>query len=159
MRVLKVSKSLPDSCEMHFVQLTRTVWIQVNDYEWVYYAPGTDSLTMLCADRDPTAIPLQGAGKLAIDSTCKGYSKAALLQPMRSVLANGPNNRVNQLIQVKLHKECCEELGTRLNSSTFYLDLNFLESISHADVIRKCVQEKRVEKKIMSATTTLVMLL
>jgi len=113
-RVLKVWKTLPDSCEVHFVQQTHTVWIQVNVYEWVYYAPGTDSLTVLCADRDPTAIPLQGASKLAIDSTCKGYSKAALLQPMRSVLANGPNNRVNQLIKIKLHKEYCEELGTRL---------------------------------------------
>jgi hypothetical protein len=52
---------------------------------------------------------------------------------MRSVLANISNNRDNQLIQVKLHNECCEELGTRLNLSTLNLDLNSGETISHAD--------------------------
>jgi hypothetical protein len=32
-----------------------------------------------------------------------------------------------------LHNECREELGTRLNLSTLNLDLNFRETISHAD--------------------------
>ena len=124
-RLLKVWKPLPDSCEVHFVKLTHTVGTRVNDSEWIYYAPGTDSMTVLCNDRDPVDILLKGAGKLVIDSTCKGYSKAALLQPMRSLLANSSNNRDSQLIQVKLHNECCEELGTRLNLSTLNLDLNF----------------------------------
>ena len=124
-RLLKVWKPLPDSCEVHFVKLTHTVGTRVNDSEWIYYAPGTDSMTVLCNDRDPVDILLKGAGKLVIDSTCKGYSKAALLQPMRSLLANSSNNRDSQLIQVKLHNECCEELGTRLKLSTLNLDLNF----------------------------------
>ena len=59
----------------------------------------------LCADRDPVDIPLKGPGKLVIDSTCTGYSKAALPQLMRSVLANSSNDRDNQLIQVKMHNE------------------------------------------------------
>ena len=101
-RLLKMWKTLPNSCEVHFVQLTHTVWTPVNDNEWVYYAPGTDSMTVLCNDRDPVDIPLKGAGKLFIDSTCKGYSKAALLQPMRSVLVNSSKTKDSQLIQVKL---------------------------------------------------------
>jgi hypothetical protein len=52
---------------------------------------------------------------------------------MRSALANSSNQKENQLIQVKLHNECCEELGTRLNLSTLNLNLNFRETISHAD--------------------------
>ena len=44
--------------------------------------------------------------------------------------------RDNQLIQVKLHNECCEELGTRLNFGTLNIDLNFRETISHADDLR-----------------------
>jgi len=121
---------------VHLVKLIHTVWTQVNDNEWIYYAPGTESMTVLRNDRDPVDIPLKGAGKLVIDSTCKGYSKATLLQPMRSLFANSSNNRDSQLIQVKLHNECCEELGTRLNLSTFYLDLNFRETIPHAEDLR-----------------------
>jgi len=45
-------------------------------------------MTVLCNDRDPVDIPLKGPGKLVIQSTCKGHGKAALLQPMRSVLSN-----------------------------------------------------------------------
>jgi hypothetical protein len=101
-RLSKVWKTLPDNCEVSFVQLTHTAWTQADDSEWVYYTPGTDSMTVLCADRDPVDLPLKGAGKLFLDSTCKGYSKAALLQPMRSILANNSDNGGNQLIQVKL---------------------------------------------------------
>jgi len=71
-RLLKVWKTLPDSCEVHLVKLTHTVWTQINGNEWIYYAPGTESLTVLCSDQDPADIPLKGAGKLIIDSTCKG---------------------------------------------------------------------------------------
>jgi len=105
---------------------------------------------VLCSDRDPVDIPLKGAGKLIIDSTCKGYSKAALLQPMRSVLANNSNTRDSQLIQVKLHNECCEELGTRLNLSTLNLDLNFRETISHADDLRYAgIKVKDLERHVL----------
>jgi hypothetical protein len=66
-------------------------------------------MTVLCADRDPVDVPLKGAGKLLIDPTYKGYSRAALLQ---------------------LSNECCEELGTHLKLGTLNLDLNFRETVS-----------------------------
>jgi hypothetical protein len=57
-RLLKVWKTLPESCEVNFVQLTHTVWTQVSDNEWIYYTPEVDSMTVLCADRNPVDIPL-----------------------------------------------------------------------------------------------------
>jgi hypothetical protein len=112
------------------------VWTQVSDDEWVYYSSGSDSLTVLCDDRDSVDIPLKGAGKLSLDSTCKGHSKAALLQPMPSILANNSYKGNSQLIQIKLHNQCCEKLGTHLNLRTLNLDFNFREKISHADDLR-----------------------
>jgi hypothetical protein len=88
-------------------------------------------MTVLCDDRDPVDIPLKGAGKLSLDSTCKGYSKAALLQPMRSIFANNSYKGNNQLKQIKLHNKCWEEIDTLLN-----LDLNIRETISRADNLR-----------------------
>jgi hypothetical protein len=107
-RLLNVWKTLPEGCKVNFVQLTHAVWTQVSDNEWIYYTPGVDSITVLCADRDPVDIPLKGAGKLLIDPTCKGYSRARLLQPMRVIHANNSNGGNNQLIQVQLNNECCE---------------------------------------------------
>jgi hypothetical protein len=126
------------------------VWTRVDDNGWVYYTPGTDSMTALRADRDPVDIPLNGAGKLFFDSTCKGYSKAALLQAMRSVLANSSNNRDNQLTQVKLHNECCEELTTCLGLSTLNLDLNFRETVSHSYDLRYAgIKDRDLERHVL----------
>jgi hypothetical protein len=88
-------------------------------------------MTVLCADRDPVDIPLKGAGRLLIDPTCKGYSRAALSQPIRVLHANSSKSRSNRLIHVHLSNDCCEELGTRLNLSTLNLNLNFRETVSH----------------------------
>jgi hypothetical protein len=140
-------KSLPESCEVYVAQLTLTVWTQVEDNKWVYYTPGAESMTVLCADRDPIVVPLRGAGKLILDSTCKDYSKAALLQSVREIRADGSKNENNQLIQVKLQNECCEKLGTRLNVSTLQLDLNFRETVSHTDDLKHVeVKVKDLEK-------------
>jgi hypothetical protein len=99
-RLLNVWKSLSDICKVRIVQLTHTVWIQFNDKEWVNYAPGADSITVLSAFRNPVDFVLKGASKPVIDSNCNGYSKAALLQPMNSALANRTNKRDNRLIRL-----------------------------------------------------------
>jgi len=91
------------------MQLTNTVWTQINDNEWIYYVPRKESMTILCAGRDPVDVPLKGAGRLSVDPNCKGYSRAALLQPLRAAKANNSNTKENRLVQVQLHNECCEE--------------------------------------------------
>jgi hypothetical protein len=57
-RLLKVWKNVPGSCEVIFAQLTRAVWTKVND-ERIYYAPDIERVTVLCAVRDPVDIPLK----------------------------------------------------------------------------------------------------
>ena len=148
--LLQVRRSIPNSCEVSVVKLTNTVWTQVSDNEWVYYVPGKESITVLCADRDPVDVPLRGAGKLVIRPTCKGYSKAALLQPLHSVTVKNSQYKESKLVQVKLQNECCEELGTRVNLSKLHLNLHFRETISHADDLRYAgVKITELEKHIL----------
>ena len=149
-RLLKERKNLPDSCEVHYVQLTNTVWTQINDNEWIYYVPRRDSMTILCTGQDPVDIPLKGAGRLSVDPTCKGYSRAALLQPLRAVKANKSDTREHRLVQVQLHNECCEELGTRVDLNKLSLNLNFRQTVSHADDLRYAgIKVKELEKHIL----------
>ena len=84
------------------------------------------------------------------DPTWKGHSQVALLQPMRFVLANSSNHKENQLIWVRLHNECCEELGTCLNLSTMNLNLNFRETISHDDDLSYAgIKVRDLEKHVL----------
>lgn len=87
---------------------------------------------------------------MIIQPTYKGYSKAALLQPLHSVAVNDSQTKENQLIQVKLQNESCEELGTRANLSKLHLNLNFQETISHADDLRYAgVKIREMEEHIL----------
>jgi hypothetical protein len=41
-----------------------------------------------------------------------------------------------RLTQIQLHNECCEELGTKVNISKINLNLNFRQTVSHANDLR-----------------------
>ena len=56
--IFKSVETLPESCEVHFVQLTHTVCTQVNYNDWIYYTSRTGSATVLYADGDPVDILL-----------------------------------------------------------------------------------------------------
>jgi hypothetical protein len=91
-----------------------------------------------------------GAGRLSIDSTCKGYSMAALLQPLRSIKTNDASSKENRLVHIQLNNECCEELGTRVNLSKLNLNLNFRQIISHTDDLKYAgIKVRDLEKHIL----------
>jgi len=135
---------------VHYVQLTNTIWTQINVNEWIYYVPRNNSMTILFTGQDPVDIPLKGAGRLSVDPTCKSYSRAALPQPLRSVKADNSNAKEHRLVEVQLHNECCEELGTRANLRKLNIDLNFWQTVSHADDLRYAgINVRDLEKHIL----------
>jgi hypothetical protein len=89
----------------------------INDNVWIYYVPSKNSITILRAGQDPIDIPVKEAGKLSVDSNCKRYSRAALLQSLRTGKVNTPDAKEHRLLEVQLHNEYCEELGNRVNLS------------------------------------------
>jgi hypothetical protein len=131
-RLLNEQKTLPGNCEMYYVVLNYTVWTQICTNEWVYCVPRRNSMTILCADRDPVDVPLKGAGRLSVDPNCKGYSRTALLQLLCAVNVNTSLAKEHRLVQIQLRNECREDLGTRVNMSKVNLNFNFRQIVSHA---------------------------
>ena len=71
------------------------------------------------------------------------------MQPMRVINATSSKSGSNQLVQVQLRNECCEELGTRINLSTLSMDLNFRGTVSHTDDLKYVgIKIKDLEKHI-----------
>jgi hypothetical protein len=53
-------------------------------------------------------------------------------------------------MHVKLHNEHCEEIGSCLNLSTMNLNLNFRETISHADDLRYAgIKVRDLERQVL----------
>lgn len=93
-------ENVPDSCEIKFVQLAHSVWTKINDNEWIYYTPGTDNMTVLCADRDPIDIPLKGAVKLFLTEPVRVRARPHYWSLCALSLQTFRTNKENQLIQV-----------------------------------------------------------
>jgi hypothetical protein len=62
------------------VQVKNTIWTQLDNNEWLYFAPVAESMTILCNNRDTFDETLTRVGKLALNLGCKCYSSDALLQ-------------------------------------------------------------------------------
>jgi hypothetical protein len=91
---------------------THTIWTQLEKRnEWIYFIPQSDSITILCPEKEPTDVLLTGTGKLMIQPGCKGYSLTALLATQNDIQVNTLRNAGDLLSKIELQFECCESLG------------------------------------------------
>jgi hypothetical protein len=100
--------------------------------EWIYVAPHSDTVTILCDEKGPVDTVLQGAGKLRINSGCKGFSTSALLQASFTVMSN-VSLKGDLLKQIPLQYDCCVELNLKFNLSHLSVDVKFKQTLPHFD--------------------------
>ena len=134
--MLQRKDTIPPSCDMRVVRFPHTVWIQLRNNTWIYFAPHSDTLTIVCPNGNPIDITVRGTGKLYIYPGCKGYSTTAILYG--SVTINNASTIVKGdfLSQVTIQYDCCDEAGIRINLSQLTLDLPHPRKIAHLDDLR-----------------------
>jgi hypothetical protein len=116
--------------------------------EWIYAAPHSYNVTLLCDERGPVDTVLQGAGKLRISSGCKGFSTSALLQASFTVMSN-VSFKGDLLTQIPLQYDCCVELGLKFNLSHLSVDVKFKQTVSHFDDLQSAnTKVSELEKRI-----------
>ena len=65
--------SLPPVCDTRLIRLYNTVWMQLFNNSWIFYAPQPDIITILCYDNSPVDVRLKGIGELQLHPGCTGY--------------------------------------------------------------------------------------
>jgi hypothetical protein len=65
-QIIEPIRSIPVSCSQTFIELNHTLWTQLDNNEWLYVAPKSDVLTVLCSKHEPTDIKVLGTGKLQL---------------------------------------------------------------------------------------------
>jgi hypothetical protein len=137
MKLLQPRKDIPKICDTRIVQLTHTIWTQLEQRnEWIYFIPLSDSISILCPDKDPMDVTLTGTGKLTIQPNCKGYSLTALLATKDVMQVNTTKYGGDLLSKVEFQYECCESLGVPKNLSHLELELNFKHVVSHVEELK-----------------------
>ena len=77
--MLQKRETLLLECDTRLVRLSRTVWTQLRNNTWIYFAPILDTITILCNNENPVDVSLKGIGKLQVHPGCKGYGTTAIL--------------------------------------------------------------------------------
>jgi hypothetical protein len=147
-KMLQPRSSIPKECDTRLVHLIHTLWTPLQNNSWIYFAPTTDTLTVLCKSGPPMDISIIRIGKLSIRSGCRGYSASAILQAKDTGQSNATLEGVDLLSQVPLQHECCEELGVALKLSGLTLEVPHKNIISHLNDLRyasKKVSELEIE--------------
>jgi hypothetical protein len=131
MKLLQTRIEIPKICDTRIVQLTHTIWTQLEQRnEWIYFIPLSDSITILCPDKNLIDITLTGNGKLMIQPNCKGYSLTALLATKNDIQTNITKYGGDLLSKVETQFECCKNFGVSKNLSHLQLELNFKHVVS-----------------------------
>lgn len=130
---LQSRESISPSCEKCIVELSDSVWTQLENNEWIYFTPTSKSIAILCNDRNPAEVALTGMGKLRMNTNCRGYNKSVLLQTHSVVTVNSSMQAKDLMSGVNLEYECYEELGMKINLSSIHLNTNSKHIVSHLD--------------------------
>jgi hypothetical protein len=130
------------------VQLKNTIWTQLDNNEWLYFVPTSESVTVLCNNKEPVDVTLSGVGKFGLKAGCKGYSLVALLQTNVIINAKGIK-RNDMLSQASLDFECLEELKFHFNTSGKLVNIEFKQVASHLDDLKHASYKmSELEKEI-----------
>jgi hypothetical protein len=129
--------SIPKICDVRVVHVEHTIWTQLEQRnEWIYFTPFSDSVTIVCSDREPVEIQLRGTGKLSVNSGCKGYSLTALLNTKSEFQANYTGKGEDLLSKVQTQFECCEQFGTSVNLSHIELDMRLKPTLTNMEDLK-----------------------
>jgi len=135
-RLLQPRVSVPPICDRRLVELSNSVWTQLANNEWIYFVPKSEGITILCEDKSPIDIVVQGIGKLGIQANCKGFGKSALFQTHSILNMDTAGYESDFLSRVNLEYDCCEWLPVKANFTSVYMNTSFKHLVSHLDDLK-----------------------
>lgn len=134
--LIKKKDNLPPVCDTRVTKLSHTVWTQLLNNSWIFYAPQVAVVTILCHDNNPVDIHLQGIGKLQLHPGCTGYSPNTLLYGNTAVGNTSLPLEGDFLLQLEFNDVCCEELRVKLHSYPASVDIAYQKTTSHLEDLR-----------------------
>jgi hypothetical protein len=122
--MLQSIRTIPSSCSQRIADINQTIWTQLDDNEWLYVAPRTDTLTVLCTNQEPSDLEIEGTGKLKLHNACKAYGAKVLRQAQMFLTTN--NTEKDIIPPLSLEYDCCvpEFEGKTVKLNDIQLDLS-----------------------------------
>jgi len=93
--MLQPIRLIPQSCTQKNTDLQEMLWISLGDNAWIYVAPVSELLTVLCKDQKSTDIEIKGSGVLTFLSACTGYGNTVIIKSLAVHSGNNTGKDIN----------------------------------------------------------------
>lgn len=144
-KMLQHVKEVPLDCSQRIAKLTRTLWTQINNNEWLFVSPNPETLTVSCQGQQPSDVILNGTGKIKFFKTCKGYGSTTIIQSQGTVRTNVTSYDI--IPSAALEYDCCIYGDQKVNLSEILLNLPMKHMVNHlADLDVASHKVEEVEK-------------
>jgi len=140
--------NIPASCSQRIVELNHTLGTQLDNNEWLYVAPKSDVLTVLCSKHEPTDVTILGTGKLQLNSMCKAYGNRIFIQSHSTLVSNRTSKDV--IPSLYLEYDCCGGIDNTFKLKDLHLHIppkNVTNSLDDLRIASHKVED--VEKLIL----------
>ena len=87
-QIIEPIRTILASCSQRIVNFNHTLWKQLDGNGWLFVAPASDVLTVLCSKHEPMDVKLLGTGKLQPNPMCKAYGSRILIQSHATIVSN-----------------------------------------------------------------------
>jgi hypothetical protein len=134
--MLQRKDTLTPICDTRVVRFSHTVWTQLRNNTWIYFAPHSDTLTILCPNGKPIDVTVRGTGKFYVYPGCQAYSATAILYGNAIINNSSTFENGDLLSQITVQYDCCEEAGERVNLSQLTLNLAPARTIALLDDLK-----------------------
>jgi hypothetical protein len=78
-QMLQAVRIIPSTCS-NITEINQTIWTQLDNNEWLFVAPKSEVLTILCSKHEPSDVTIFVIGKLELSILCKVYGSRILIQ-------------------------------------------------------------------------------
>jgi len=133
-QMMEPIRSSPASCSQRNVELNHTLWTQLGNNEWLYVAPKSDVLTVLCSKHEPTDVKLLETGKLQLNSMCKAYGNRIFIQSHSMLLSNCTSKDV--IPPLSLEYDCCGGIDNTFKLNDLHLHIPLRSVTNSLDDLR-----------------------
>jgi hypothetical protein len=127
------STTVPESCEITIMKLTKTYWIPLQmSNQWLYVAPEPEKLSVLC-NTSVKQIDIKERGRLTLQSGCKAYTSYVTLYAMSTISKNISNDF---LPTIPMNFDCCLTFEETKDFSQLPLSILLSNIMSSVDDLR-----------------------
>lgn len=115
------SNEIPQSCVKKIIRVNELIMLPIDRRnEWIYVAPRTEKITVMCGKEEPTDTTIQGVGTLIFYESCQCYSSKTKIVSQAVVKTN--ETRRDFVPELILSYDCCEHLGSKITLSEVKLE-------------------------------------